>query len=129
MCICDLPLFTLPTSPGLAFLHFEKKVRGKTIKPCIVHRDLKSRNVLIKSNGQCAISDFGLSLRFPLVDEQEGRRQVCLCTVCTYTVEPLLGEPAGYPLIVVPFLEVVFVASVLVFAIQYALYHTGVFNV
>ncbi|XP_021119099.1 bone morphogenetic protein receptor type-2 [Heterocephalus glaber] len=32
-------------------------------KPAISHRDLNSRNVLVKNDGTCVISDFGLSMR------------------------------------------------------------------
>ncbi|KAJ8938587.1 hypothetical protein NQ318_020849 [Aromia moschata] len=32
-------------------------------KPAIAHRDLKSKNILVKSNGTCAIGDLGLAVR------------------------------------------------------------------
>lgn len=32
-------------------------------KPAISHRDLNSRNVLVKNDGTCVISDFGLSMK------------------------------------------------------------------
>ena len=47
---------------GLAHLHTE--VFGTRGKPAIAHRDIKSRNILVKSNGECAIADFGLAVRF-----------------------------------------------------------------
>ncbi|XP_028925632.1 bone morphogenetic protein receptor type-2 isoform X1 [Ornithorhynchus anatinus] len=47
---------------GLAYLHTELP-RGDHYKPAISHRDLNSRNVLVKNDGACVISDFGLSMR------------------------------------------------------------------
>lgn len=47
-------------SSGLAHLHTE--IFGAPSKPAIAHRDIKSKNVLVKSNGQCAIADFGLAV-------------------------------------------------------------------
>lgn len=38
-----------------------------TGKPAIAHRDLKSKNILVKSNGQCAIGDLGLAVRHDVV--------------------------------------------------------------
>lgn len=35
-----------------------------TGKPAIAHRDLKSKNILVKSNGNCAIADLGLAVRY-----------------------------------------------------------------
>lgn len=32
-------------------------------KPAIAHRDLKSKNILVKQNGTCAIGDLGLAVR------------------------------------------------------------------
>lgn len=32
-------------------------------KPAVSHRDLNSRNVLVKNDGMCVISDFGLSMK------------------------------------------------------------------
>lgn len=34
-----------------------------TGKPAIAHRDLKSKNILVKSVGTCAIGDLGLAVR------------------------------------------------------------------
>ena len=31
-------------------------------KPAIAHRDIKSKNILVKDNGQCCIADLGLAL-------------------------------------------------------------------
>ncbi|XP_016424448.1 bone morphogenetic protein receptor type-2 isoform X2 [Sinocyclocheilus rhinocerous] len=47
---------------GLAYLHTEL-LRGDLYKPAISHRDLNSRNVLVKNDGTCVISDFGLSMK------------------------------------------------------------------
>lgn len=36
-------------------------------KPAIAHRDLKSKNILVKSNSSCAIADLGLAVRYMLL--------------------------------------------------------------
>lgn len=47
---------------GLAHLHMD--IFGTKGKPAIAHRDIKSKNILVKRNGTCAIADFGLAVRF-----------------------------------------------------------------
>ncbi|OUC48733.1 kinase domain protein [Trichinella nativa] len=44
---------------GLAHLHSELK---SGVKPAIAHRDVKSGNVLVKSNGECCLCDFGFAI-------------------------------------------------------------------
>lgn len=51
---------------GLAHLHME--ILGTQGKPAIAHRDLKSKNILVKSNGTCAIADLGLAVRYDSVN-------------------------------------------------------------
>ncbi|XP_065743115.1 activin receptor type-1B isoform X9 [Phocoena phocoena] len=38
-------------------------------KPGIAHRDLKSKNILVKKNGMCAIADLGLAVRHDAVTD------------------------------------------------------------
>ncbi|XP_075447288.1 activin receptor type-1-like isoform X1 [Ascaphus truei] len=45
---------------GLVHLHVE--IYGTQGKPAIAHRDLKSRNILVKENKQCCIADLGLAV-------------------------------------------------------------------
>ena len=33
-------------------------------KPAMAHRDIKSKNILVKKNGYCCIADLGLAVRF-----------------------------------------------------------------
>lgn len=47
---------------GLCHLHTE--IYGTQGKPAIAHRDLKSKNVLVKKNGSCCIADLGLAVKF-----------------------------------------------------------------
>ncbi|XP_064598596.1 activin receptor type-1-like isoform X2 [Liolophura sinensis] len=45
---------------GLVHLHME--IRGKEGKAAIAHRDLKSKNILVRKNHTCCIGDLGLAV-------------------------------------------------------------------
>ncbi|KAM9342796.1 bone morphogenetic protein receptor type-2-like isoform 2-T4 [Pholidichthys leucotaenia] len=47
---------------GLAFLHSEICI-GDIYKPAVAHRDLTSRNILVRADLSCVLADFGLSMR------------------------------------------------------------------
>lgn len=56
---------------GLAYLHteqatgsYERGGKKKIPKPCIVHRDLCSRNVIVKADGSCMIVDHQFAVPF-----------------------------------------------------------------
>ena len=53
-------LFALSICNGLHHLHTE--FSGVQGKPSIAHRDLKSKNILVKTNNTCCIADFGLAV-------------------------------------------------------------------
>ncbi|XP_007494255.1 activin receptor type-1C [Monodelphis domestica] len=51
----------LSVASGLAHLHME--IVGTQGKPAIAHRDLKSKNILVKKCEACAIADLGLAVK------------------------------------------------------------------
>lgn len=53
----EFTLMCESAASGLAHLH------NGTLKPSIAHRDLKSKNILMKRNGSCCISDLGLAVK------------------------------------------------------------------
>ncbi|XP_033318698.1 TGF-beta receptor type-1 isoform X3 [Bombus bifarius] len=57
----------LSIATGLAHLHME--IVGTQGKPAIAHRDLKSKNILVKTNGTCAIGDLGLAVRHDVITD------------------------------------------------------------
>ena len=52
----------LTTACGLQHLHTE--FVGMQSKPAVAHRDLKSKNILVKNDLSCCIADFGLSVTY-----------------------------------------------------------------
>ena len=54
--------FSYSVINGLNHLH--KEIFSRSYKPSIVHRDLKTKNILIKINMDCCIADFGLAVRY-----------------------------------------------------------------
>ncbi|XP_026465457.1 LOW QUALITY PROTEIN: bone morphogenetic protein receptor type-1B-like [Ctenocephalides felis] len=60
--IASMLTLALSVASGLAHLHTE--VFGTKGKPAIAHRDIKSKNILVKRDGQCALADFGLAVRY-----------------------------------------------------------------
>lgn len=47
---------------GISHLHVE--IFGTRGKPAIAHRDIKSKNILVRKNGTCCIADLGLAVRY-----------------------------------------------------------------
>ncbi|AWP14658.1 putative bone morphogenetic protein receptor type-1A-like [Scophthalmus maximus] len=71
--LCDyLKLSTLDTqtllrlaySAACGLCHLHTEIYGTQGKPAIAHRDLKSKNILMKKNGTCCIADLGLAVKF-----------------------------------------------------------------
>jgi len=52
----------LSSAQGISHLHTE--IFGTKGKPTMAHRDIKTKNILVKRDGTCAIADFGLAVRF-----------------------------------------------------------------
>ena len=73
---------------GLSHLHCTFTRNGR-YKPAIVHRDFKSKNVLVKEDLTCVISDFGLAFKFVSGEspvEAQGQVSVSVlltCVLCT----------------------------------------------
>uniref|UniRef100_H2Y7B1 receptor protein serine/threonine kinase n=1 Tax=Ciona savignyi TaxID=51511 RepID=H2Y7B1_CIOSA len=53
---------------GLAHLHTE--IAGTQGKPAIAHRDVKSKNILVKNDGECCVADMGLAVCFSRLHEK-----------------------------------------------------------
>ena len=51
----------LSIATGLTHLHLD--INGTQGKPAIAHRDLKSRNILVKKDLSCVIADLGLCVK------------------------------------------------------------------
>ena len=59
----DLPLMLqLIHSAANGLVHLHTEIFGTQGKPAIAHRDIKSKNILVKQNGQCCIADLGLAV-------------------------------------------------------------------
>lgn len=58
----SLLLMASSIASGLSHLHTE--IFGTRGKPAIAHRDIKSKNILVKRDGECCIADFGLAVKY-----------------------------------------------------------------
>ncbi|CAL1289095.1 unnamed protein product [Larinioides sclopetarius] len=56
----QMMVLVLSAASGINHLHTE--LFGTEGKPAISHRDLKTKNILVKLNGTCVIADFGLAV-------------------------------------------------------------------
>ena len=80
---------------GIAHLHSDHTLCGRPKMP-IVHRDLKSSNILVKGDLTCCLCDFGLSLRLDptlSVDDLANSGQVGW--PCPSLLHPSLLRPSG----------------------------------
>lgn len=63
--VLDHPsLLAICTSIASGIVHLHTEIFGIRGKRAIAHRDIKSKNILVKRNGECVIADFGLAVRY-----------------------------------------------------------------
>ena len=55
-------MLTFAHSAAAGLVHLHTEICGTQGKPAISHRDVKSKNILVKKNGQCCIADLGLAV-------------------------------------------------------------------
>ena len=60
--LCPESMLQLAHSAAAGLVHLHTEIFGTQGKPAIAHRDIKSKNILVKRNGQCAIADLGLAV-------------------------------------------------------------------
>lgn len=73
---------SLGIAKGLAHLHNDSG------KPCIVHRDLNTRNILVKADLSCCICDLGLAVMPRRTENRSlseaGKHRILFCSSCNY---------------------------------------------
>lgn len=79
----------LSVANGLLYLHTE--IHGTRGKPAMAHRNLKSKNILVKTNGGCVIADFALAatqdrLMADRVDLRQGTKRYMSPEILDQTV-------------------------------------------
>lgn len=62
MSMADAVRMAFSIANGLSHLHME--IFGTRGKPALAHRDLKSKNILVKNDGSCCIADLGMAVRY-----------------------------------------------------------------
>ncbi|XP_013382712.1 activin receptor type-1 [Lingula anatina] len=59
-------MLKLAHSAAAGLVHLHTEIFGTKGKPAIAHRDIKSKNILVRKNGTCCIADLGLAVMHSL---------------------------------------------------------------
>ncbi|XP_005111811.2 bone morphogenetic protein receptor type-1B [Aplysia californica] len=75
---------------GISHLHVE--IFGTRGKPAIAHRDVKSKNILVRKNGTCCIADLGLAVKYVSENNEVDLASNTRCGTKRYMAPEVLEE-------------------------------------